>query len=339
MKQQDVDIKDFVSFFPLKDEVKDKHFCVTGATGLIGSVLVKCLLALDASIKVTVPVRNREKAMAVFGDLYGRLIVEQFVSLEEWSDSLEQRFDYIVHCASPTNGKFMQENPVDTFALAYQSTYNLLRTCQRMNIQGFVYLSSLEYYGQILDDSVPVTEDVQGFVDSVSARSSYPLGKRAAEYLCYAFATQYGVNAKVARLTQTFGAGVAPDDNRVFAQFVRSIINNKNIVLHTAGASAKPYCYTTDCISAILYILLKGDKGQAYNVANDESYISIKELANFLCATFNPSISVSTELHNDYGYAPETKLRLSTGKLKALGWKPQYSLKEMFERLIVSFND
>lgn len=339
MKQQDVDIKDFVSFFPLADDVKGKHFCVTGATGLIGSVLVKCLLALDSSIKITIPVRSKEKAVAVFGDCYDRLIVEPIVSLEEWCFSLDKSFDFIVHCASPTNGKFMQENPVDTFALAYQSTYNLLQACLRLNIQGFIYLSSLEYYGQILDDSIPVTEDVQGFVDSVSSRSSYPFGKRAAEYLCYAFATQYGVNAKVARLTQTFGAGVAPNDNRVFAQFARSVINNQNIILHTTGSSAKPYCYTTDCISAILHILIKGTKGQAYNVANEDSYISIKELAKFLRDTFNPSISVNIDLHSDYGYAPETKLRLSTEKLKALGWKPQYGLKEMFERLIVSFSD
>ena len=142
-------------------------------------------------------------------------------------------------------------------------------------------MSSLEYYGQNFDDKI-ITEEVQGYVDNTAARSSYPLGKRAAEYLCAAYSQQYGVNVKIARLTQTFGAGVAADDNRVFAQFARSIICETDIVLHTKGDSAKPYCYTIDCVSAILYILLKGNNGEAYNVANSETYISIREMAEFL---------------------------------------------------------
>ena len=86
----------------------------------------------------------------------------------------------------------------------------------------------------------------------MSPRSAYPLGKRAAEFLCAAYAAQFGVNVKVARLTQTFGAGVASDDKRVFAQFARSVANSEDIVLHTTGESAKPYCYSTDSVSAIL---------------------------------------------------------------------------------------
>ena len=107
-------------------------------------------------------------------------------------------------------------------------------------------------------------------------------------------------------------------------------------MLHTTGDSAKPYCYTTDCISAILYILLKGEKGEAYNVANQGTYISIKDMAAFLRDNFNPEIDVRFEPHPEMGYAPVTKLHLSSEKLMALGWRPQYDLKEMFYRLIMS---
>ena len=194
----------------------------------------------------------------------------------------------------------------------------------------------MEYYGQNFDDTL-ITEDMQGYVNNTDPRSSYPLGKRAAEYLCVAYAKQFDVNAKVARLTQTFGAGVSVDDNRVFAQFARSVIEGTNIVMHTKGESAKPYCYTTDCVSAILYILIRGEKGEAYNVANEETYISIKDMADFLCAHFNPQLKVVVEEHPEMGYAPVTKLNLSTEKLKSLGWSPRYGLYDMFDRLIKSF--
>lgn len=199
-----------------------------------------------------------------------------------------------------------------------------------------MYLSSLEVYGEIYDDSKPVCEDSQGYLDVMAVRSSYPMAKRAAENLCCLYAAEYGVPVMVARLTQTTGAGIALDDNRVIAQFARLATYGNDIVLHTTGESARPYCYTTDAVSAILYILFKGKKGNVYNVANDNTYISARDMAEFVRVNFNPSIKVRVELKNDMGYAPVTKLNLSTEKLKGLGWLPRYGLYEIFDRLIKS---
>ena len=138
----------------------------------------------------------------------------------------------------------------------------------------------------------------------------------------------------IARLTQTFGAGVGPSENRVFAQFARSVIDNQDIVLHTDGKSAKPYCYTTDAVSALLYLLIRGEKGQAYNIANPDSYISICDMAELLRIQFNRNIKVVHNYDYNLGYAPFTKLHLSTEKLARLGWSPKYSITEMFSRLI-----
>lgn len=337
-KVQLQDLQEFVSSFSLSDELHRSSFLITGATGLIGSVLVKCLLALEKDIKITIPVRNIDKVQSIYGNDLKRLDVVQVTSLGDWTFNLEQSFNYIVHCASPTSGRYMEEYPVETFDIAYGVTYNLLQLARKTSAKGVVFVSSLEYYGQIFDDRL-IEELEQGYIDPMSARSSYPMGKRAGEYLCYAFAEEYGVPAKVARLTQTFGAGISKDDNRVFAQFARSIINGNDIVLHTTGESAKPYCYTTDAVSAILYILLRGEDGSAYNVANEDTYISIKKLADFLRTNFNPDINVRIELNESMGYAPVTKLRLSSQKLIALGWHPHYGLNEMFERLIHYLKD
>jgi len=336
-KNRKEDIRKYSISFPFSKEIERKKFLITGATGLIGSTLVYCLQALEKNIKITCPVRNIEKAHEMFGNDSHRLAFVE-CDLLQYISELDEEFDYIVHCASPTAGTFMTEHPVETYNLAIESTKGLLQYAQKHNIKGMVYVSSLEYYGQILNDR-KITEDIQGYVDPTSARSSYPMGKRGAEYECVAYAQEYGTPVKIARLTQTFGAGVSPNDNRVFAQFARSVINGTDIILHTKGESAKPYCYTTDCISAILYILIKGEKGEAYNVANPDTYISIKGMAEFLRDNFNPNIKVTVELHPEMGYAPVTKLNLSSEKLMNLGWKPQYGLKEMFDRLIKSMHE
>lgn len=334
-KIQKKDIKEFANSFELSDLLVNSSFLVTGATGLIGSTLVHCLLALNRGIEITCPVRNLGKAKDMYGEEAERI---HFIecNLTEYLNNLREKdiFRYIVHCASPTAGKYITEHPVETYMLAINSTHAILEYAKNTKAS-VVYVSSLEYYGQNLDDN-EIKEEMQGYVDNTDPRSSYPLCKRSAEFLCYAYSHQYDVNVKVARLTQTFGAGVAADDNRVFAQFARSVMAGTDIVLHTTGESAKPYCYTTDCASAILTILLKGLNGEAYNVANQDTYISIRSMAEFLRDNFNPKIKVTIEEHPDMGYAPVTMLHLSSEKLMALGWKPQYDLKEMFYRLIES---
>lgn len=329
------DINNFVAQFPLSDSLYGANILITGATGLVGSILAKCILALDKNITITLPVRNRIKANYIFGEDRNINIIE--CDLLAYCDNINEYFDYIIHCASPTSGEYISKNPVETFELAIETTRSLLNYAKNTKIKGMVYISSIEYYGQILDDQL-ITEESLGFVDYSSPRSAYPLGKRAAEYLCTSYALEYDIPVKVARLTQTFGAGVSQDDNRVFAQFAKSIINGTDIILHTKGDSAKPYCYTIDSVSAILFILLKGIKGQAYNVANEDTYISIFEMAKYLRDTFNPKINVRIEEHPEMGYAPVTKLRLSTNKLKELGWSPKYNLMEMFSNLIDSLN-
>ena len=335
---QKLDIEDFVKNFTLAKSLEGAKFLITGATGLIGSTLVRCLLALNKNIQITCPIRNLKKAKVTYGEDIDSIcfieceLVSYLRGLTENDD-----FQYIVHCASPTEGKYMIEHPVDTYMLAIDSTRAILEYARKKKTD-IVYVSSLEFYGQNFNDKL-ITEDMQGYVNNTDPRSSYPLGKRAAEYLCAAYAKQFDVNAKVARLTQTFGAGVSVDDNRVFAQFARSIIAETNIVMHTKGESAKPYCYTTDCVSAILYILLRGEKGEAYNVANQETYISIRDMANFLCTHFNPQLKVVVEEHPEMGYAPVTRLNLSTEKLRSLGWLPRYGLYEMFDRLIKGYSE
>ncbi|MDE6310883.1 MAG: NAD(P)-dependent oxidoreductase [Muribaculaceae bacterium] len=331
-------LQEDIDSFRLPDELTERlrnsTILVTGATGLIGSVFVKCLAGLDAGIRFVLPVRNAEKAAEIFeAELASGSVTIVESKLTEFFSTASDRCDYILHCASPTDGKYMCAHPTETFMLAVDSTRALLDYSRRHGTKGIVYLSSIEQYGQMNSDA-PIAEEMEGYVDRQSPRSSYALGKQAAEYLCYCYATEYGMPVKTARLTQTFGAGIRKDDKRVFAQFARSVIEGRDIVLHTEGVSAKPYCYTTDCVSALIHILLKGQAGEAYNVATPGSYITIRGLAELCRNCFNPAMGVRVQPLENAGYAPDTRVNLDSGKLLAMGWTPRYGLREMMGRLI-----
>ena len=202
-----------------------------------------------------------------------------------------------------------------------------------------VYISSMEYYGQVSDNYENVTEDKLGYIDLSKVRSCYPESKRVCEALCNAYATQYGLEVCSARLAQTFGAGVPISDNRVFAQFAKSAVNKTDIILHTTGQSEGNYCYTADAAYGIFILLQKGEKGQGYNVANNHS--TILNMAKMVAEKLGDG-QIKAEVHipenlASLGYAPDVKIKLNSDKLKALGWQPKVDLENMFKRMVKSW--
>lgn len=336
------DVQFFAEHFELWEQLKGKTFLITGATGLIGSVMIKCLLELNKQrhlgIKVLAAVRNLEKANFLFGQNEDDLQFLQIDLKDVNANTIGQKVDYVIHLASPTASKYFVEHPVETIRTSIEGTASVLEYVKNTNVEAMLFASSLEVYGSNSDDQL-IEESYQGYLNPIEVRSSYNMGKRAAECLCHAYSEEYGIPVKIARLTQTTGAGVAQDDNRVIVQFARLAAEGRDIILYTTGEAARPYCYTIDAITAILYILLRGESGEAYNVANEDTYISARGMAEYLRSYFNPNIDVRVELSDKMGYAPVTKLRLSAQKLMALGWQPQYGLKRMFERLINYLRD
>lgn len=320
---------------------------VTGATGLIGSLLVKSLLYSSRKyklrIKVIACVRSIEKANRVFDDIEDRTNLEYCVSdLLRGEISCDKDIDYIIHTAAITNSQMMVKSPVDTALVAINGTNKILEFGAAHKAKSVVYISSMEVYGQ-LNQTNRISEETLGYIDITKPRSSYPESKRMCECLCTAYAEQYGLNVKVVRLAQTFGAGISREENRVFAQFARSVINLENIVLHTHGRSEGNYVYTADAIAAILTVLLLGKKAEIYNVSNEESHMQICEMAEMVAKELTDGkIRVVYDIPEDgktYGYAPETHLWMDSSKMKALGWEAQVSLKESYVRTIEWMED
>ena len=326
------------------DKLKNAKVLVTGATGLLGSQVVKYLLCLDRikklGITVIISVRNKEKAKKVFpylGENPSLVLLEGDINDEI---HYEGEVDYIVHGASPTSSKYFVTSPVETIRTAMDGTTNILSFAEKKKIKGMVYLSSLEVYGTPAEEAGLISEKDYGYIDPLSVRSSYSEGKRMVECLCVSYAEEYGVPVKIARLSQSFGAGVEYNDGRVFAEFARCAIEKKNIVLHTEGKTVRSYCYTMDAVTALVAILLDGAIGEAYNVTNMRTAISIYDMAGLVCNIFPDSgISVEKDLPEDissFGYNPEMVICLDSSKLEKLGWRATVGLEEMYQRLVDS---
>lgn len=319
----------------------NKTIFVTGATGLIGSQFIKTVACYNrkkgTNIKTVAFVRSEEKAKKVFGDIPNIDFVVGDISDKICYDG---DVDYIIHGASATSSKFFVEHPVETIKTAIDGTTSVLEFAREKKVEGFVYLSSLEVYGTPDPNAEKIKEDDYGFIEQLSVRSSYSEGKRMVECLCCSYASEYGVPVKIARLSQTFGAGVEYNDGRVFAEFARCAIEKKDIVLHTMGNTVRTYCYTTDAVSAMTFILLKGEVGKAYNVTNPNTACSIKEMGQLVCDIFKESeIQVKIEIPENvasFGYNPEMVIRLDSSRLESLGWSAKVGMDEMFRRLVAS---
>lgn len=332
------DIENLISHKNYFKDLEGYSVLITGSTGLIGSILVRSLIR-NGNIKVYAACRDKQKFETMFSDYHCENLIPIYSDILSL-DISNINVDYIVHGASITDSKTFIDKPVETIDIAIDGTRNLLKQCIGKKLRGIVYISSLEVYGTFncYDGIMNVKETDSGYIDTMAVRSSYSEGKRMVENICKAYQSEYNLPIKVARLCQTFGAGVEYNDNRVFAQFARSIIEHKNIVLKTKGETIRNYCYTTDAVSGLLTILIKGKVGEAYNIANIKTTISIADMAHFVCNMYPDSGSkVVFDIAEDatkLGYNPIVKLQLSSEKLLSLGWKPDFELEDMFRNLI-----
>ena len=334
------DIEAIISNKELMEAFGSKRVLITGATGLIGSMLIKTLNSANEEYGLGVDIiglaRSEERARKLLGD-----IADHISMIYSDGFSIDVECDYIFHTACPTKSRLFVEHPVETIETILAGTKAMLELA-RDNKATLVYLSSMEEYGVPYQPGEVMTEDKIGVVNHLNVRSCYPEGKRMCECMCAAYASEYGVETKIVRLARTFGAGIPLTDNRVSMQFAKSVVEGKDIVLHTEGKSVSNFCYLSDAIAGILTVAAKGEKGEAYNVCNDVETRSIYEIAGLVAevvAGGRIGVIIDVPEGTNLGYAPDNTMRLCSDKLKGLGWIPMVSMEEGYRRLINYLNE
>lgn len=315
--------------------LEHKNILVTGAAGLIASAVVEKLLAHYPSAEVYAMVRNKQKALSRFEKYSNNPHLHILIGDVNAPLTLDINFHYIIHAASNANPNAYATHPVETLWTNINGTRNLLEYGRTHGIERFLYVSSGEVYGN--GKQTEWVEDDSGKVDTMTLRACYPSSKRAAETMCVCYAEQYGVNVVVGRPCHTYGPRFTDDDNRAFAQFIRKARAHEDIVLKSAGEQYRSWIFVEDCAEALLTILQKGENEQAYNIADQQSNVTIRTLAETIANIAGVKVVYdlpsSTETK---GYSVMKRAIFNTEKLCALGWKPNCSL---YNGLKLAIND
>lgn len=313
-----------------------KTVMITGATGLIGKSVATAISKYAKNVFLILPVRNKNKLSFYLTEQVRQdkaLVIEcDIVNF----DGNCPKSDYIIHCASITDSGMMVSNPIDVIKSNIYGTINVLEYAVKSDVKSVVYLSSMEAYGITIEETV-LSEDKMQYLNPLKIRSCYPESKRMAENICIAYYSQLGLPIKIIRLAQTFGKGVVQTDKRVFAEFARCAINQKDIVLLTDGTSARMYLETDDAVTAILAVLLNGQDGTAYNAANKNTYCSIAQMASLVVQNFGfGKIDVRIEIPDGGArqFPPSHKFFLDTSRIEQIGWKPYVDLIGMYNEMI-----
>ena len=335
------DIESVANFEEL-NKLTGSKFLITGATGMIASVIIDILMyynntIIDSSkgIHIIAVSRNEAKArerFAAYWDsgFFTYLSQDISQSLPELGD-----VDYILHAASNTHPQVYATDPIGTITANVTGTYELLSYAAEHHCRRFLCFSSVEIYGENRKDVDKFDESYLGYIDCNTVRAGYPESKRLSESLCNAFAAQKGQDFVIGRFSRVYGPTMGQEDSKAIAQFIRRAAAGEDIVLKSEGNQLYSYTYVVDAAAAALYLLLYGKSGEAYNVADEKSEITLKELAQILAAAAGSKVIFELpDVVERAGYSTATKALLDTGKITALGWRASTPIKEGLEKTV-----
>lgn len=323
------------------EKLQNKSIMLSGATGLIGSFFIDVILEKNVSEGLDCTIyalgRNEDKAKARFSKYAGdsRLV---FISYDVKQPLVREEIDtvdYILHLASNTHPILYSTDPIGTISTNIIGAQNLLEFAVNHHATRFVFASSNEIYGENRGDVEFFDEEYCGYINSNTLRAGYPESKRCGEALCQAYRIQKGLDVVIPRLTRSYGPTMLMSDTKAISQFIKKAIAGDNIVLKSSGTQYYSYTYMADAVSGLLWVLLVGKNGEAYNIADEKNDIMLKDLAEIIAGIHGKKVVF--ELPDEVeavGYSKATKARLDGHKLLELGWRPMYDIRSGMRRTI-----
>ncbi len=303
-------------------QLDDKTIFISGGTGFIGQFLINVF-----------KFRNAEHGNRINVISCSRRVIKSESHVEYIAHDITQPIkidrsvDYIIHLASNTHPKQYAQDPIGTITTNVFGTHNLLSLAAEKKAERFLLASSVEIYGN--GTEAPMKEDYCGYIDCNTTRAGYNEAKRVSESLCQSYRTQYGIDCVIGRLARVFGAD-RKNDTKAIAQFLNKAVHGEDIVLKSLGKQRFSYCYVADAASGLLKILFDGANGEAYNISDDDDGDTLGGYASYIAGLAGVKSIINVQ--NDVGASKADYAVLDCGKIKSLGWQPQYEVKEALKR-------
>lgn len=321
---------------------RNKTVLVTGATGRLGMYIVEALNKADIDWNLNLTMialaRSGQKLQEVFGESLKlpnmHTLVQDIEEPVRWSGKIH----YIFHTAGAASPRDFTDWPVDTLWGHVQGTRNVLELAREKKTEKVLYVSTVEVYGEWRSEE-GIKEEDTGPMRCDQARACYPEAKRLCETMLASYEAQYKIPYVGVRLCHTFGPGISLHDGRAFAEFIRNVVEGRDIVLHSDGSAARTYTYVADAIGAMLLAFTKG-KEHYYNIANLDNLITIRDLAE-LIAGMDPKGNVSVQFaaqgQHNLKYLPFKLGIMNVDRITRLGWRPRVGTQDAFRYTLESF--
>lgn len=336
------------------EKLSGKTVMISGATGMIGKCIIDLLMLKNAEIQkeaekagigastkcvwpicVTALSRNEKRAKERFGE-YWDMDTFRYISCDVNEEIPEcGQVDYIIHAASNTHPLQYSKDSIGTITSNIIGTKNLLDYAVSHQTQRFCFVSSVEIYGENRGDVEKFDENYLGYINCNTLRAGYPESKRVGETLCNAYYQTHQLDFVIPRLSRVYGPTMLESDSKAIAQFIKKAAASEDIILKSAGTQLYSYTYAMDAAMGILTVLLKGEQGEAYNISDADSEVTLRQITEWLAE--DNGVKVVFEIPDaaeQKGYSTATKALLDTKKMEALGWMPQIHMREGLRKTV-----
>ena len=320
---------------PELKKLSQASIMITGARGLIGSFLTDLLLycieckGYECQIYATgrdiKRLENRFEGWKIKERLH---LLHYVLGLTDGMVGFPAKVDYIIHCAGSGSPSVFMERPAEFVKNTVAGAYDILDYARTAGTKKSLFISSGEIYGCGKTDVAAYGEGDIGYVDHLLPRSCYPVAKRTAENIWISYGKERNIRTIIARVSHTYGPTALPEECRIAGLCMDAALHKETIELKSEGRQRRSWCYVADCVSGLFSILLKGKAGEAYNVAPDDAF-TISEMAETVADIAGKRVIYKLRpTQENQNFNPMDIAVLSTEKLKALGWRSRFSLKD-----------
>ena len=307
-----------------------KRILVTGGSGFLGSHLCLQLLNLGHDILCVDNffTGTKDNIIELLDNPHFELIRHDITF------PLYLEVDEIYNLACPASPIHYQKDPVQTTKTNVHGAINLLGLAKRTNAK-IMQASTSEVYGD--SKVIPQTEDYWGNVNPIGVRSCYDEGKRCAETLFFDYHRQHNLRIKVARIFNTYGPKMHPNDGRVISNFIMQALRNEPVTIYGDGSQSRSFCYVDEIIDAFIQLMNTSDDFTGpVNIGNPIEF-TIKELAEKIIDLVNSKSEITyKDLPSDDPIQRRPDISLAKDKL---GWSPTIQLEEGLNKTIPYFVD